>query len=481
MKIKLTNDIIDCLLTQLKRNQINTKVITTLSDILLMILFKWKQTCIDSEEEWNTKVEELLKSTQVLKDVLPFSVLHSIETSIIEYLRLSTKSFNSCDWIVYSCQLLNQSLRIIEKQIRSPTNSLEIEFKLSVTSISLLQTLISRNSSRVLIWIQVLKTNFVIESVTNLLNYLNEKRKGLELAVHIMSLLVELSSIETSAETLLIIGFVDNLCISLQNTYTSSSVPVLKSQLGSLLSWFHVFHLSIRLIVNLVKHLRHHFVDTAITFVAIHLDHMSDVLKRLRTTPKSDDISESILIVTLCHSLSHYHKTWKTNHLFSFERIQEEILKTSNAIIAFLIRPSYLNYVMENPEPSKAVFPMELSSKKISPTVTFEGKSLHKSISWEPDSNIHSIKPLILDSFFTFQAFSVAFLQNVSPNILHLMERQGFGNDWNIILKTSFSSPDVDPNLNLSFGSLINCIQMCIKSLNRVSILFPIIISIDFN
>ncbi len=45
-----------------------------------------------------------------------------------------------------------------------------------------------------------------------------ENRIGVELATHIMCLFVTLSSIKTSAETLFSIGFIDNLCVSLQNT-----------------------------------------------------------------------------------------------------------------------------------------------------------------------------------------------------------------------------------------------------------------------
>ena len=465
MKTKLSDDIIDSLLSQLKRSQIDNKVVTTLSNILLMILVKWEKTCIESEDDWNIKIEELLKNTEEKKDILPFNILHSIQTLITQYLRLSTKDY-SFEWIAYSCELLNQSLRIIEKQMKKSEKSLETEFKLSVTSISLLQTIISRNNSRVSVWIQVLRSHFIIESLVNLLNHLNEKRIGLEMAVHIMSLLVEISANETSAETLFLIGFIDNLCISLQNTYNNSSVSVLKSKFVSLLNWNHVFHLSIRMIVHLVKHLRHHFVDTAITFVAIHLDHMTDVLTKLRTSPKNNELSESILIVNLCHSLSHYHQIWKSSHPFSFQRLQEEILKTHNSVIAFLIRPNYLSYLMDsNPDPSKTAFP--LTPKKISPTTAFEGKSLRQSISWEPENN-HSIDESVMDSLYRLQAFSIAFLQKISPNILHLMERQGFGNDWNIIINTTFSSPNIDPNLSLSFGSLINCIHMIVKTLNRV-------------
>ena len=345
---------------------------------------------------------------------------------------------------------------------------MDIEFLLSVTSTSLLQSLVIQNKSRAHIWINVLRDNFIIESLTNLLVHLIEKRFGLELAVHIMSLLVELSSIETSSQTLYLIGFADNLCIALQNTYTSNVEPIVKNKYNSTLKWTQVFYLSMRIIINLVKNLRHHFIDSAITFVAIHLDHMTDVLTKLRTNPKIEDISQSIVILTLSHSLSYYHQLWRTSHSFSFLKIQEEVLKTSNSVIAFLIRPNYLSYLMDSSDASKSIKPLEMTPKKFSPTIDFESQTLRKSISWETELTGHSLESCVIDSLFTLQAFAIAFFQNITPNILKLLDRQGFENEWNLLINTSFSSPNIDPNTCLSFGSLINCIHMCIKAINRV-------------
>jgi len=307
-----------------------------------------------------------------------------------------------------------------------------------------------------------------MESLANLLIYLIENKLGVQLAAQIMSLFVELSSIQFSSDALYLIGFVENLCISLQNSYISSAHSVTTK---SEINWIHVFHLSLQMITNLVNQLRHHFVDIAITYVAIHLDHITDILTKVRTKPKTEDIHESIQIIILCHSLSLYHKTWKTNHLFSFQQIEDQVLKTSNSVIAFLIRPNFMSYLMDNHNTSAAeVVPSDTAPKRVSPTAAFDGKTLRKSVSWEQEFTSHSIDQNLMDSLFKFQAFSIAFLQNISPNILELMERQGFdANDWKLILNLSFSSPNIDPNLTVSFGSLINCIHMCIKTLNRVN------------
>lgn len=467
MKTKLTKDIIDSLLSELNKNKFDNKVIATLSDIWLMILVKWRETAIDSEEEFNRKVALLLERCQQTKESLPFNFLNTIETSIIQYLKLLTQDFDSCHLIPYSSELLNQSLRIIEKQLKETKTNLEIELRLSVTSVSLLQSLVTQNTTRTHIWIHVLREHFIIESLTNLLIHLIDRRLGLELAAHIIAFLVQLSSAKTSAQTLYLVGFVDNLCIALQSTYASGVEATVKSKYSSALEWTQVFYLSIRMIVNLVEHLRHHLIDGAITFIAIHLDYMTGVLSKMRTNPKPEDISQSLVIITLCHSLSYYHQIWRTSHPFSFQKIQEEVLKTSNSVIAFLIRPNYLSYLMENTDTSsKAIKPFEMT--KISPKIDFENQTLRKSISWETELMGHSLESSVTESLFTLQAFAIAFFQNISPNILQLLDRQGFGNEWNLIINTSFSSPNVDPNTDLSFGSLINCIHMCIKAINRV-------------
>jgi hypothetical protein len=463
----------DCLLTQLKSTQINNSTIITLSDILLIILFKWKETFIISEDDWNSSITQLITSLNEAKDNLSFLVMISIKSSIIQYLQIFKNNFDSSEWIECSCELINHSLRIVEKQTKQSEKSLQIEFKLAVASVSLLQSLVNQNSSRASVWIHVFRSHLIVESLANLLIYLIENKIGVELATHIMSLFVTLSSIKTSAETLFSIGFIDNLCVSLQNTYIDYNQNVIKDKLSPLKNWINVFHSSIRMIINLINELSYHFIEMAITYIAIHLDHMIEVLAKMRTCPKIAEIQESTLIVTLCHSISRYHQIWRNNHLLSFEKIQTEILKTSNSVIAFLIRPNLLSYIIENPQLSTAaIITSDLTPKRLSPTHNFEGKSLRKSVSWEADFANHSIDTNVHNSLLTLQAFSIAFLQNVSPNILELMEKQGInGCDWNLITNASFSSPNIDPDLSLSFGALINCIQMCIKTINRVNIL----------
>ncbi|XP_054157668.1 nucleoporin NUP188-like [Oppia nitens] len=467
-KIQLIDDIIDCLLHQIQRPTIDNKIIGIFAELLLLLLNKWSETCIKSKDDLFEKFEDLLKSVDESKENLTFNVLNSIEISVIQFLKLYPNELNSCDWTSYSCKLLNQCLRIIEKQIKSPVNRLETEFKLSMTSISLLQTLIEENSSQVTVWTQTLRGHFVLESLANLLIYLIENRMGVELAAHIMSFFIELSSIQTSAETLYLIGFIENLCLSLQNTYMTTSENVTKKCKFNLnINWINVFHLSLQLMTNLVNQLKHHFIDIVITFIAIHLDHILETLIRVATSPKSQDIYESIKIVTLCHSVSRYHKLWQTNHLLSFNKIREQILKTSNSVIAFLIRPNLLSYIMENPNTSAAkIVASNMTPKKgLTTTQTIDGKPLH---TLDHEFRLQSVDAKLVDLFFTFQAFSLAFLQNISPNILELMERQGYdGNQWTLLLNSSFSVPNIDPNLTLSFGSLINCIHMCIKSITR--------------
>ena len=68
MKTKLTDDIIDCLLSELNKDSFNNKAIATLSDILLIILVKWQETAIESEEEFNKKIVLLLKRCEKTKE-----------------------------------------------------------------------------------------------------------------------------------------------------------------------------------------------------------------------------------------------------------------------------------------------------------------------------------------------------------------------------------------------------------------------------
>ncbi len=117
-----------------------------------------------------------------------------------------------------------------------------------------------------------------------------------------------MSSIKTSAETLFSIGFIDNLCVSLQNTYIGFDQNVINDKLSPFKILINVFHSSIRMIINLINELSHHFIEMAITYIAVHLDHMIEVFSQMRTCPKIEQIQESILIVLLCHSISRYHQ-----------------------------------------------------------------------------------------------------------------------------------------------------------------------------
>ncbi|CAG2122277.1 unnamed protein product, partial [Medioppia subpectinata] len=110
LKMNISEDIIDSLLVQLRKPHVDNNIIAIFADILLTIFDKWKETCIESPNEWHSRVEQLLKCIEEVKDSLSFNVLNSIETLVIKYLQFFTNDLNSSEWIVYSAKLLNQSL-----------------------------------------------------------------------------------------------------------------------------------------------------------------------------------------------------------------------------------------------------------------------------------------------------------------------------------------------------------------------------------
>ena len=404
----------NCFLAELQTEKPRQKILKLLSDSIVILFHKWHSLCIGSLEQWNQRNIQILNAFNEKIQEIPFSVFISTQMVLIKFLYVHENEqlvLSNLHHYIYSvCGLLNENLMVFEKQIKSGNCSNTIESRLIISSVLLLK-LIVKNATQQTACQEMIKTRSIMESISCLLLYLIEHKLGLELANAIFYLLITFSSNVSTARSLLKCGIFEKICLSLQILYENEIEKKMNKQ-DLKYSWNYTFHLSLRLTIVMLQTLKHEFVESAITYVAVHLEHFCAIFSALQTMPIEDQVYECALIIKLTHELSFYSTTWRTHHNYSYEKLTNEITNISKTITGLLVRPNILARIEQPQELTSSMLPSTLTKDQLSKNIIQEKLGIASSKDNQILTQLKISKSLHTE-FQRIQSYSLAILYNI--------------------------------------------------------------------
>ncbi|OTF77963.1 Nup188-like protein [Euroglyphus maynei] len=330
-------------------------------------------------------------------------------------------------------ELLNNSFRLMAKQLNGDVKSnLNLEKRLILVNLSIIMAMFQRSSkleeNR---YLNILRYFATSEQIVNMLIFFLLKRIHLDLAQNIAPYFVVLSHSSDGASLLNALNLVNQISVN----FSLPAIGLIDKMNDSHFKHdISIFSQIVRTVNNMIIHLRHHFTETCVSFIAIYLDTFREIFAAFRKQPNIRIIRLVLLILELCSSTSNYVRIWQNNHHISFKAITEEILLSSNMMVAFLLRPSLvMKTFLED----------------------YDTKSNRENDAYDALQNL--MIQMLLES--------MKFLLNVSPGLLELFANESAINDekYELLISTNFSFPNVDSNEILTFGSLANLINFLIK------------------
>ncbi len=491
-----------------------TKIVNKLSNLLLLITSNWKPSVVESlkKTDFADNIVQLFGAVLQNKDVISFNALVSLSSCLLKVL-LCFPEMNQLNRLFHHVvQLLNSCIQLMNKQLATSAKAVSCQGTPTTPNLSLEKKLIHVHLSIVIHmlanvkqqpqqhqqhigkYLDVLRKYEITEMVFNLLVYLLHNSAHLDLAQALPLLFVAVSRHEAGAELLHSQNVVNNLAIyfrlpaqlfgqqqqqqqQLQGAARRpNAAPVVVVDAVELAYISQIFSLFIRTVINMTSHLKHHFVESAISFVAIYSDSLRELCTSFRQGRRLKHASLVLLTVSLCSSLSRYIKVWAKSHDSSLRLVAEQILLTSNSVIAFVMRPALLSS-----DEFGSVVVGGQSTASSAGHVSFHlgggGRQQQQQQQELPSSSQSVLLKILLHSF--------KFITDLAPDLFDLFEAEsgddvtgggggaggsgsGSGGDQ-LLLSTNFSLPNADSLEVLTFGSLVNFINFDIKSIYKVS------------
>ena len=488
-----------------------TKIVNKLSNLLLLITSNWKPSVVESlkKTDFADNIVQLFGAVLQNKDVISFNALVSLSSCLLKVL-LCFPEMNQLNRLFHHVvQLLNSCIQLMNKQLATAkavascqgtpttTPNLSLEKKLIHVHLSIVIHMLAnvkqqpqqQHQQHIGKYLDVLRKYEITEMVFNLLVYLLHNSAHLDLAQALPLLFVAVSRHEAGAELLHSQNVVNNLAIYFRlpaqlfgqqqqqqgATRRPNAAPVVVDAV-ELAYISQIFSLFIRTVINMTSHLKHHFVESAISFVAIYSDSLRELCTSFRQGRRLKHASLVLLTVSLCSSLSRYIKVWQKSHDSSLRLVAEQILLTSNSVIAFVMRPALLSA-----DEFGSVVVGGQSTAASAGHVSFHLGGGRQQTQQQQQQELPSSSQSVL---LKILLHSFKFITDLAPDLFDLFEAEsgddvtgggggaggsGSAGGDQLLLSTNFSLPNADSLEVLTFGSLVNFINFDIKSIYKVS------------
>ncbi|XP_022247521.1 nucleoporin NUP188 homolog [Limulus polyphemus] len=466
-KIRIMEDILTGLQSQIEMPT-NSKVMILLGELYLMILLKWDCQCYHSVPEWTSSIGALLHSLRSNADsVHPLLqvLVVSIATAALRVLGRNKKNEESTvsEWFDPVCDLVRYTSLIAQKYLKQSKNAGSNQ--LSILTICLLKELIHHSESPNQ-WLSVLLQNTTIPTLLGLLVWCLQLHKGIGIAHNILTLFLALTPVPKAAEALCSAGLMDQVTLLIASCYTSSEDPTLTLQCSGKLpvKWLDIYQLTQQLVASLLQTLKHFFLKDALNFVGAHLERMHKSFQQVMEKPHRADIQETLGTCSLVHQLSYHQHAWRLEHMASMNLLLGDTCNVCYAATAYLIRPSLLQHFIEH---SKA----DLDETKLISVTTQADPDSHFMKRLLSTEEIERLSPQLVQAqnrLLELLAVGLSTLQLFSPHLYEVLSDQGVDvGQWQIMLDISFSTPGVEHSGPLSFGTILSCINMCVRALTK--------------
>ncbi|XP_035230913.1 nucleoporin NUP188 homolog [Stegodyphus dumicola] len=444
---------------QRERNS-SSRILILLSELFLMLSQHWQRELmnfIKSDEENNPVFKMLYDTAYNADSIHPREQLVVVSIALFTvriFSKSSIKISNIKDWILPACQLLRKTSISFHHLI--DTESAAGVLKLPIVIICLLNELIQETDD----WLPVLKNNSILPLLVSFLIKSLKLNIGVELAHSIITFFLYIASDKKAAEALCNTGFMAEVTLILAETDLQLHISEKKKSLvpqKPKLTKVDVYFAFLRFITTLLHTLGNYFLPDCWNFIGVHQEIMHVSLMEMRMTLLKEGIQNAILTSAFILQLSFHQKIWRLEHPRSLQLLLIDVCNCIYGTVAILSKPGLLKYL---------VMHKKMPDSKLSPLKNLETESLLKRLISEDENQQPPEVSDVQQKLFELLAVNLTVLKKYTPEMYESMSGHAIDySEWQLLLHVSFSIPSVDQDGPLGFGTILSCINMCLKSL----------------
>ncbi|XP_065300020.1 nucleoporin NUP188 [Dermacentor albipictus] len=429
----------------------NFKISILLGELYLILLKHWSSGVTSTVSEWASSMGTVLcileNGTTSLHPRLAL-VLSAIGASMVKILKQQLTAnkeeheLNVHSWVASLCPLLTfYGRKCVEEGLKSPSS---LSVQVCTTLTTFLKDLLSLSENNTGC-IPVLQQNLVVAQLTNLLQASLQAMKDSRLAQAICHFFLALTAIPQMAEALQCCGLMDQVSPFLSACYQGSDE-----------GWLTVYRLLVQLVTALLHMQRYFFLDSALGFMALHVDRLYACLMQVRSNPTQ--IEEALVTSWLVCKVASLRTMYPCNQTNPLMMLMRSICCVTSSAVAYLCRPTLLQHMLEYKKQSTA-----------QPHSEEQGSQPRRQLSTDdvadPSPKLTEARKKLQELLF----ICLCCCKQFSPSVPEALSDQALDIDeWRPIAHLSFQSPSVEQEENLTFGTLMSAAQLCLKSLTKV-------------
>ncbi|CAH3134960.1 unnamed protein product [Pocillopora meandrina] len=491
----ILEDTLQALKSQVSRvvavESINASV--ELSSLYLMLLKRWKSCLRDPNPVFQCLVDVI--DTAHKNDTQLFVHIRVAMFSSFSVLLQHARTENLSDTLLSSHALVLlplacEPLEYLRGRFSSEQKQQDRVLELSVFIIDEILNILLANPGQ---WLPVLREHALFASLVQALDVCIKTHEKVEFTEAILHLFLSLSRIPMSAEALAMNSISQPLCLGLASlTYSEgtpqasrpksgpqSQVSSHNSDKSSQRSWDKVWQLSLAVMASMLRTLRHGFLKDALDFAGVHRERLAEALNSVSRSQSSDVLAEAEEVTAFLLELAHFFHEWRFTLPDVLILLQSRIGVLCQSCIALLTHPRLLAHLLEVSKgraSSSAHGKASTSDVQLSLSQTFSREML-RTYSYADDDSFRN-SPLVSQTqsqLLKILCNSLAMLRQFTPDICGILIDQGMDlEEFPPLLSLGFSSPTVDTEEPLSFGTLLACLNMALSNLGPADLKSPV-------
>uniref|UniRef100_T1IY66 EF-hand domain-containing protein n=1 Tax=Strigamia maritima TaxID=126957 RepID=T1IY66_STRMM len=459
-KVSLMNDLLHSLLEQTSSFS-NPKFISVLTQLLLLLLHNWKSDCIDDWKNSSLLIGKLLSKMCANQDVVTARSILVVVSFAIYFLQLIPKESAEeldesvlSDWIHSVCEIIKSSS--INSHHISEHHKHSVYHQLPMACVSLLKELLNLLDSAC--WLDTLSRLSTISCLNSIMSICIQTKSASNLVMTILVLYLNLAFKSVTAEILCSSDLMQQISLPLTYTNTISEPSIELRSTQNVSPWSEVYEVAVKLVMTLLMTKKYFFLEETLNFVGINLDRMILALMKVHIGLNVKDIDSAYLTLSFIHQLAPYKNSWKLQQSGSLKCLLRSVCSVCQSSIAYLIRPNFIQHLIEHqPKTEGSQVLLEEERQRIRRLSSTE--------------DVEKLSPqllLIQTKLFQIVALSLSTLRYFTPDICEiLLDHSVDTSQWEPVLDCGFGTPNIDQNLPMNFGSMISCVNVCLRTLTK--------------
>ncbi|KAL8562821.1 hypothetical protein ACOMHN_004513 [Nucella lapillus] len=333
---------------------------------------------------------------------------------------------------------------------------------LQVTLCSLLTEIVM--STEVSSWLPHLQEHGVLTALLVSVETYLKAKQGLSYVHSALLLLTAVADSHQGATMLQSSDFTAHTCLALVHLYLQDDLlpmPTFTPKGGvcsAVMTWHGVYCLSVDLYTLMLQQLGFSFLDDALNLLGAHQDRLQQSLELARVTLLEAAMTEAECTCNFLHQVALYRRQWRLHLPHTMMTLLSGMLAMVQTFVSLLIRPRYLQHILERGGESGEKRKRSLQS---SPLLQHQTST---------DDVDHPTSQLIAteNSMLRIIGRCMALLRSFSPDLCQVLLDQSMEMcEYDPLVDLGFSTPSVDQESPLTFGSLISCVTACLRRLYK--------------